>query len=1153
MDNLENYQRAYGRMPGRSSSAGPGGSTNKVYVSAHQFNHHHHQHHHGMMASPTSSTSTTSFSHGAFNSSGGRARYESLSTVNKGRLVYTSSGLEDEDGYAACSHPSVPTHGLLQLNSGCSLTNLSSGDVSPSFSPSPAEQMMHYTTSFVVIPPPAPSPPVPTSKFKHVKAFRVAAASATDPTIDTTSSGELEDDDEDEEEDEEALLIRRDAGGGGGGGGGMTTPGDDEHLNLDHLVQIVRSFQQEQEMHQSGLAVATFPSEDVVTHSSGASSSSPGSSSLTSPPPLPPPPPSFLTPLPPLLSTDVLVIEEEDEDDLSATSPESNNGMGTIKRRPSPVAATTEQQQRNRQTSIIERDESSGCDEGQVIAALASAAARDALDSSSSSCGSPTATTTASVAFHNNNNNNNNNSVNNNKKTTVGSPLVGGATAVRPCSDPSTFSEVPPRLIKPPIAPRPPRLAAASAGPSGITVATAKPSEFGNQLTGAGSTNCLSLYPLPDGDASDALLRLHAVDPYTVSFNVKDVMGPLVRTNRSDSNRPVTVQEVIDQLEQQVDATRCQVRGVRMLCVPATAATVATTASSSFVPLASPSLSGDGTGGSTLFFISVDSARSLHYLTRHPFRLRGQRVRLTDVSAQTWIVSLSGVPHYISDATVSLLLAAFGTIVGDVERRFYRGTDTGERLVRFRLKGLAKLPRHITVGGCRIQVRRVSPAPPTYATAASSMLEDSGSVRSSVRGTHRRFKPSVDDDDSLPNIVDLDSPSSSMQQCNASGTAAATGTISKTTVMAAVAAVGSTSSSAGSVTDCNKKATPKIGRSFEYRSQLRVDLRMSTELPAPVLIDDDAASRTTPSSCPVCEQQQQIPHPLSAMANKRLPSSTPPPLPPAMVIHRCRKHDTAIVSANASASGTPVGPGQPPPLIQASNATTTTSTTTTTSGVVHRESPPKSRASVNFDETAATSSGGGGSGAGGRVPASGISAGTGPRGLANTKGTASSSSSNGILRKSVSGDEGSVAVAAGGGASSSSGAGTAGAATGSSTTEGSNDAAAGNFPGGGIDGSNNNSNAVGGKGKKTARSFSLVDTFRSASSRERRANAKTDKVVRVETVIENASPSNAEDGGAAVRTVVVRRDSIESSSRSSRSSRKSNELPWCGCWGNGCL
>jgi hypothetical protein len=146
-----------------------------------------------------------------------------------------------------------------------------------------------------------------------------------------------------------------------------------------------------------------------------------------------------------------------------------------------------------------------------------------------------------------------------------------------------------------------------------------------------------------------------------------------------------------------------------------------------------------------------------------------------------------------------------------------------------------------------------------------------------------------------------------------------------------------------------------------------------------------------------------------------------------------------------------------------------------------------------------------------------------------------------------------VAVTTAGTSSSSGVVGAAGAATGSSSADGSNDAAAGNVPGGGVDGSNNNSSAGGGKGKKTARSFSLVDTFRSASSRERRANAKTDKVVRVETVIENASPANAEEGGAAVRTVVVRRDSIESSSRSSRSSRKSNELPWCGCWGNGCL
>ena len=35
--------------------------------------------------------------------------------------------------------------------------------------------------------------------------------------------------------------------------------------------------------------------------------------------------------------------------------------------------------------------------------------------------------------------------------------------------------------------------------------------------------NCLSVYPLPDGDASASLLRLHAVDPQTVSFDDKEL------------------------------------------------------------------------------------------------------------------------------------------------------------------------------------------------------------------------------------------------------------------------------------------------------------------------------------------------------------------------------------------------------------------------------------------------------------------------------------------------------------------------------------------------------------------------------------------------------------------------------------------------------
>ena len=160
-------------------------------------------------------------------------------------------------------------------------------------------------------------------------------------------------------------------------------------------------------------------------------------------------------------------------------------------------------------------------------------------------------------------------------------------------------------------------------------------------------------------------------------------------------------------MEQQLDPTRCHVRGVRMLA-------------------------------GWLFFISLDSARSLQYLLRHSFRLvpatdpaDGRKDGRTD-----------------SDATVSLLLAAFVTIVGDVERRFFCGVDTGERLFRFRLKGHAKLPRHITVGGCRIQVRRMSPAPnsgrlcPWAGRAAVGMASQTGF--SNPTGMNRRFQSDFD-------------------------------------------------------------------------------------------------------------------------------------------------------------------------------------------------------------------------------------------------------------------------------------------------------------------------------------------------------------------------------------------------------------------------
>ena len=1041
-DNIENYQKAYGRMPRRCSSAGA-----KVYVSTQHFHPH-----------ASTLTSTTDASN--------RVCYESLSAV---KSRYSTSGMEDEDGYAACSHPvRVDLREFLH----------------PTEHPSGCSNQFTVEMGHGMIPPTTPPPPIPSPVTSTTITTAIHhPVHGDDLLVDEGESSGVDQDDE------PSNAIRS------AGGFPPDTPSEDGEFNLDHLVNIVRSFQQEQQLHQSGLIVATCSAS--------------------------PPTPT---------SPDVLVEEADDDAGSNCSSSPGASGMTTIKRRPL-SSGNQQQQQRHRQMAIIEKEsntrsavdvvteimrspraiaESSSTDvcgsSGRAAGWSSVSQRRNSFSSSTSSSasGSPTATHSSTVVFLNNNNNPNN--INNNKKLAGSSGYLGSGRGSSVVQVPDTTMAVtaatfsttttttidgivvtstrksssPIRIIHPShahVLPLPPPVSSYDV-PRALEPAMMVTNHgqgvshsFGGVLSrrradgterGLGDGNCLSVYPLPDGDASASLLRLHAVDPHTVSFDLKDMTAV----------RSVTVQEVIDQLEQQLDPTRCHIRGVRMLA-------------------------------GSLFFISLDSFRSLQYLLRHSFRLRGHRVRLTDVSAQTWIVSLSGVPHYISDATVSLLLAAFGTIVGDVERRFFHGVDTGERLVRFRLKGHAKLPRHITVGGCRIQVRRMSPAPNSSQrdlhSDISSGFSHAPSKTLNPTGMNRRIQ--------LDSQADVDNPDFEF-----SSTAPEPGTSSAVTGESHYGTIQSTS------VDSSRKSAPKIGRSFEYRSQLRVDLRMSAEVPVPSLLNaedlpsstgsaatvlvpqqSNRVTQTTPN-CLVCEQQQQqhttaqhlvqsTPSGLQAQIRPQLATPQSTSTPTGMVIHRCRHHETSGVV------GSPVGQGVPAVVASA---------VPSGEGRVHRESPPKSRVSVNFDETAAISSG------------SRINSGTGTSRPSNTK-TSTSTSSNGILRKSVSGEEPPT----------------------ESGNDGSN-SATGSTDGG--QGKGKNGLRLG-AAKKTARSFSLVDTFR--VNKERRK-----AVVRVETVIENTSAANPEEG---VRTLVVRRDSTESSSRSSRSSRKSNELPWCGCWGNGCL
>ena len=501
-DNIENYQKAYGRMPRRCSSAGA-----KVYVAT--------QHFHPMMTTSADASNRV-------------VCYESLSAV---KSRYSTSGMEDEDGYAACSHPvRVDLRDFLHP----------AAEHHPSSCPNRLQTQVEATAAGLR-PPNTPPPPIPS--------YSAPSATMTTTTITTAihpvaHRAELVVEEEEAEggsnssgvEDEPSAVA------GGHRGGAVfppDTPSEDGDFNLDHLVKIVRSFQQEQELHQSGLVVATCPG-------------------------------FVATPTTP----DVLVEEEEAEDDAISqysSSPEAS-GMATIKRRP--VAVSLQQRHHHRQVAIIERESSGGpmdstvaqCSTGDGSATYAQPAGRAARrpsvplrrnsfpsssssSSSSSASGSPTAaapTHSSTVVFLNNNNNNN---INNNKKLagssngrSGGADTAGNIEGIVITSSTRKNSSSPIRIVHPPhVLPLPP-LSSSSAAlePTVLVTGGGGGGQLGGALSrrvhaaAAGGTdepeqewsserNCLSVYPLPDGDASASLLRLHAVDPQTVSFDDKEL------------------------------------------------------------------------------------------------------------------------------------------------------------------------------------------------------------------------------------------------------------------------------------------------------------------------------------------------------------------------------------------------------------------------------------------------------------------------------------------------------------------------------------------------------------------------------------------------------------------------------------------------------
>ena len=212
------------------------------------------------------------------------------------------------------------------------------------------------------------------------------------------------------------------------------------------------------------------------------------------------------------------------------------------------------------------------------------------------------------------------------------------------------------------------------------------------------------------------IVRLNSIEPNTVMFSTKDY--PIL----SD----VSVPEIIDELERQFDAKLCEVQGVRQ-------------------------------AGSKVF-ICLSQRESLAHLAQYGFYVRGVHVTVMDISNDSVVVCLIGVPHYITDSTITMLVSTFGICIGEVERRYYKGVDTGERYVRLKPKGSTQIPDYVTVGGCKILIKVLtqdeigqpftlhsvtSRSEPSVVTSADSVSLASGlAVASSgCQGPNFRAKP----------------------------------------------------------------------------------------------------------------------------------------------------------------------------------------------------------------------------------------------------------------------------------------------------------------------------------------------------------------------------------------------------------------------------
>lgn len=135
----------------------------------------------------------------------------------------------------------------------------------------------------------------------------------------------------------------------------------------------------------------------------------------------------------------------------------------------------------------------------------------------------------------------------------------------------------------------------------------------------------------------------------------------------------ITVPEIIDELEKQFEDKLNDLQGVRLVA--------------------------------NNVYICLSKKESLQHLTTYGFYVRGIPIKVVDITNDSVVICLTGVPHYITDATITMLVSTFGISIGEVERRFYKGIDTGERFVRLKPRAHTQVPDFVTVGGCKILIR----------------------------------------------------------------------------------------------------------------------------------------------------------------------------------------------------------------------------------------------------------------------------------------------------------------------------------------------------------------------------------------------------------------------------------------------------------------